>query len=197
MEIWLSSSQGRHLLILFLFFHVILKLGIHPFPFYLICGFSRMVLSLLILGLLASFISSSPKSFLGIPFELVAPHISQQSAFPMTRSRLWAGGCLKHGIPTSKRTQWFFLQTFLLHPFSIFHFLMLNCFDSHCLMLICFVSSSFELLPLFFLPFHHHPTSSTSLLPWYLVKLKSEVLVCARAVVPLKSCTGLWSQVGI
>jgi len=98
--------QSRQMpLDLFQFFPIISMLGILPSSSCLICGFSKMALFLPVLGLLASFISFFPKSFLGTLFKLVVLHILQQSAFLMTRSRLWASGHLRHGIPTFIRTQ--------------------------------------------------------------------------------------------
>ena len=127
MEIWLSSNPGRFLLTLFLFFLIISMSGMVPFPFYFTCGYDMMVPFLLILGLHANFIFSFPKTFLDIPFMLVAPHTSQLLAFPMTQSRQWAGGHLRHGILTSTKIQLFSLLTLPLHLFLISRFLMLSC----------------------------------------------------------------------
>ena len=79
--------QSRQMpLDLFQFFPIISMLGILPSSSCLICGFSKMALFLPVLGLLASFISFFPKSFLGTLFKLVVLHILQQLAFLMTRS---------------------------------------------------------------------------------------------------------------
>src|SRR5258708_3606681 len=107
MGIRLSSNLGIPLSTPFRFFLVILMPGTLPFSFYLICGFDRMALFLLVHGLPISFIFFFLKSFPDILFELGELHTLLQSAFRMIRSRQWAAGHLRHGVPMFVRTLWF------------------------------------------------------------------------------------------
>src|SRR5260221_5772459 len=97
MGIRLSSNLGIPLSTPFRFFLVILMPGTLPFSFYLICGFDRMALFLLVHGLPISFIFFFLKSFPDILFELGELHTLLQSAFRMIRSSQWAAGHLSHG----------------------------------------------------------------------------------------------------